>query len=69
MDSKLAKLVNYIVGIAGVTYGVGASKKHLERDVGHQLPHRLESLPGTLMKKPHSHIESSSTPVLHGVQR
>jgi len=50
-------LVDDVVGVVGVSDGVGASQQHLERNVGDQLTQFCSTLPRTLVQEPHRHVE------------
>lgn len=72
VDSVLLGLIdelfNSIVGERGIGDTVGAAQQHLERNVGHQLPHLAQPVPRILVQEAESNIESSTTPALKRVQ-
>lgn len=55
-----ALLVDHIVGVIGVAHSVGTPQKHLERNVGDELPHLFQSLPWTLVEEAHSNIKGGT---------
>ena len=58
----LAEVGNGIVGQRRVSDTVGTTKQHLERNVGHKLPHLLQSLPGILVEETHGDIKGGTAP-------
>ena len=53
----LDPLEEYIVRVGGVSHGVGATQKHLERDVWHELSQTLQALPRTLVQEAQTHVK------------
>lgn len=72
IDTVLLSLVNKVVdgivrqGSVGNT--VGATEQHLEGNVGDELAHLAEPVPGILVEETHGNIEGGTTPALKGVQ-
>lgn len=72
INTVLLGLVNEVVdGVVrqrGVGNAVGATEKHLEGDVGDELSHLAESVPGVLVEESHGDVEGSTTPALKRVE-
>lgn len=72
IDTVLLSLVNEVVNSVvrerSVGNTVGATEQHLEGDVGDELSHLAESVPGVLVEESHGDIEGSTTPALKGVE-
>ena len=60
-----AKLVDDVIGVRGVTDGVGAAEEHLEGDVWHLLAQLLEALPRALVEEAHRDVKGGAAPHLH----
>ena len=60
----LAEVVDGIVRERRVGNTVGSTEKHLERNVGYELPHLPQPVPGILVEEAHGHVEGGSTPAL-----
>jgi hypothetical protein len=66
--SLLAEVVDCIVWQRGVCNSVGATQEHLEWDVGDELSHLSQPVPGILVEETHSNVEGGSTPALKTVE-
>mmetsp|Transcript_24444 Transcript_24444/g.74591 ORF Transcript_24444/g.74591 Transcript_24444/m.74591 type:complete len:223 (+) Transcript_24444:2475-3143(+) len=56
-----------VVGVVGVADGVGTTKQHLKRHIGHGLAHHLQPLPRALLKEAEADVEGGPAPVLDRV--
>mmetsp|Transcript_3062 Transcript_3062/g.6783 ORF Transcript_3062/g.6783 Transcript_3062/m.6783 type:complete len:254 (-) Transcript_3062:558-1319(-) len=63
--SLIAKFVNDVVGVVGVSNSVSTAQQHLERNIRGFLPERLQTFPWAFMQKSHRNIKCSSTPHFH----
>lgn len=62
------EVVNGVVRQRSVGNTVGTTEKHLEGNVGDELSHLAESVPGVLVEESHGDIEGSTTPALKRVE-
>jgi len=53
-------LVDDIVRVVCVPNSVSATQEHLEGDVGNELPHGVQAVPGALVQEPQSHVKRCS---------
>ena len=53
-----------VVGKRRVRNTVGSTEKHLERNVGYQLAHLPQAVPGVLVQEAHGNVEGGATPAL-----
>ena len=69
LTSRFAEELGHdIVGIRGVAHGIRRTQQHLEAHIGNRLAQLLQSLPGILVQKPQSDIESRAAPHLQAVK-
>lgn len=66
MDLK-AHLVDGVVGVRGVSDGVGTTNESLERNVRDELAKGAETLPRILVEETHRDVESGTSPALESV--
>ena len=62
--SLLTEVEDGVIGKRRVRNTVGSTKKHLERNVGHQLAHLPQTLPRILVEETHGNIKGSTAPAL-----
>ena len=60
----LDELPDDVIGIVGVTHGVGAADEHLQQHVGGLFPDHIQTLPGGLVEETVGHIEGGAAPAL-----
>jgi len=63
-EQATTHLVDGVVGVRGITDGVGTTDESLERNVGHESTKSAKTLPRVLVKEPHRDVERRTTPAL-----
>mmetsp|Transcript_6728 Transcript_6728/g.19599 ORF Transcript_6728/g.19599 Transcript_6728/m.19599 type:complete len:276 (-) Transcript_6728:1262-2089(-) len=66
LNGLLAELVDHVVGVVGVAYGVRAAQEHLERHVRDLLAQRLEAVPRAFFEESHGNVEGRAAPHFEG---
>ncbi len=62
LRSLTHEMLDHVVGIILVANAIGATQKHLQKQVGRALAHQIKPLPRILGQKPHRHVEGRPTP-------